>query len=285
MYLFRILGLIFILLTVSFCSKEKIDENIIQETSLDYQVLEAYKEGLKSLNEGDALFAAKKFNEAETLFPQSKWAPKSALMAAYSYYSQDYYLDSIAELERFKRVYPFYKDMDYVYYLLGLNWYEQIIDEEKDLQTIILAKKNFQYVFKNYPNTGYALDSEFKIGLIDDILASKEMYIGRYYFDRKKWIPAINRFRNVIDEYETTIYTEEALHRLVETYYMLGLEDEARKYANLLGYNYQSSEWYKKSYLVFNKNYKENKIKLIKKDKDNKKSFLKKFKSLMNLDE
>ena len=193
MYLFRILAFLFVLLTVSFCSKEKINENIIEETSLEYQVLEAYKEGLKSLNEGDALFAAKKFNEAEILFPQSKWAPKSALMAAYSYYAQDYYLDSIAELERFKRVYPFYKDIDYVYYLLGLNWYEQIIDEQKDLQTIILAKKNFQYVLKNFPNTEYGLDSEFKIGLIDDILASKEMYIGRYYLDRK------NGYQQLID--------------------------------------------------------------------------------------
>ena len=285
MYLFRILGFLFILLTVSFCSKEKINENIIQETSLEYQVLEAYKEGLKSLNEGDALFAAKKFNEAEILFPQSKWAPKSALMAAYSYYAQDYYLDSIAELERFKKVYPFYKDIDYVYYLLGLNWYEQIIDEQKDLQTIILAKKNFQYVLKNFPDTEYGLDSEFKIGLIDDILASKEMYIGRYYLNKKKWIPAINRFKNVIDNYETTTYTEEALHRLVETYYKLGLKDEAKKYANLLGFNYQSSEWYKSSYLIFNKNYKKDTIGLIKKDKKNKKSFLKKFKSFMNLDE
>ena len=134
-----------------------------------------------------------------------------------------------------------------------------------------------------YPYTEYALDAEFKIGLINDILASKEMYIGRYYFDKKKWIPAINRFRTVIDDYETTIYTQEALHRLVEIYYVLGLESEAKKYAQLLGYNYQSSEWYKKTYIVFNKTYKENEVNKI---KNKKSSFLiGKIKSLLNSDE
>ena len=282
MQLFRPICWVFILIFLSFCSKDDLEKNIIKENSLELQVLEAYEEGLKSLNEGDALFAAKKFNEAETLFPQSEWAPKSALMAAYSYYAQDYYLDSIAELERFKRVYPFYKNMDYVYYLLGLNWYEQIIDEKKDLETIINAKENFIFLIINYPNTEYALDAEFKVALIDDVLASKEMYIGRYYFQKKKWIPAINRFRNVIDEYDTTTYTEEALYRLVETYYKIGLIDEAKKYANLLGYNYLSSKWYEKSYILFNENFENKLIDTIKKDKKNKKSFLKKFKSLFD---
>ena len=282
MQLFRPICWVLILIFLSFCSKNELEKNIIKESSLELQVLEAYEEGLKSLNEGDALFAAKKFNEAETLFPQSEWAPKSALMAAYSYYAQDYYLDSIAELERFKRVYPFYKNMDYVYYLLGLNWYEQIIDEKKDLETIINAKENFIFLIINYPNTEYALDAEFKVALIDDVLASKEMYIGRYYFQKKKWIPAINRFRNVIDEYDTTTYTEEALYRLVETYYKIGLIDEAKKYANLLGYNYLSSKWYEKSYILFNENFENKLIDTIKKDKKNKKSFLKKFKSLFD---
>ena len=282
MQLFRPICWVLILIFLSFCSKDDLEKNIIKENSLELQVLEAYEEGLKSLNEGDALFAAKKFNEAETLFPQSEWAPKSALMAAYSYYAQDYYLDSIAELERFKRVYPFYKNMDYVYYLLGLNWYEQIIDEKKDLETIINAKENFIFLIINYPNTEYALDAEFKVALIDDVLASKEMYIGRYYLQKKKWIPAINRFRNVIDEYDTTTYTEEALYRLVETYYKIGLIDEAKKYANLLGYNYLSSKWYEKSYILFNENFENKLIDTIKKDKKNKKSFLKKFKSLFD---
>ena len=265
------------------CSKEEIKESIIKEKSLDLQVLEAYQEGVKSLETGDVLYAAKKFNEAETLFPQSEWAPKSALMAAYAYYTQDYYSDTIAELERFIRVYPLSKNLDYVYYLLGISYYEQIVDEKKDLQSIIKAKEYFKIVSKNYPNTNYSLDAEYKIDLVNDILASKEMYIGRYYFDKKKWIPAINRFRTVIDDYETTIYAQEALHRLVEVHYILGLKDEAKKYAKLLGYNYQSSIWYEKSYSVFDKEYKEN-IKKRDKKRSKKNKTLKKIKSLFSLD-
>ena len=265
------------------CSKEEIKESTITEKSLDLQVLEAYQEGVKNLETGDVLYAAKKFNEAETLFPQSEWAPKSALMAAYAYYTQDYYSDTIAELERFIRVYPLSKNLDYVYYLLGISYYEQIVDEKKDLQSIIKAKKYFKIVSKNYPNTNYSLDAEYKIDLVNDTLASKEMYIGRYYFDKKKWIPAINRFRTVIDDYETTIYAQEALHRLVEVHYILGLKDEAKKYAKLLGYNYQSSKWYEKSYSVFDKEYKEN-VKKRDKKRSKKNKTLKKIKSLFSLD-
>ena len=274
---------ILILLFVIFasCSKEKINESVIKEKSLDGQVLEAYSEGLDSLKGGDVLFAAKKFNEAEMLFPQSEWAPKSALMAAYSYYSQDYLDDAIAELDRFLLVYPLSKDKDYAIYLLANSHYEKIVDEKKDLQSILFAKENFVKLQKNFPNTEYALDSEFKIDLINDILASKEMYLGRYYFDRKKWIPSINRFRTVIDEYDTTIYVEEALHRLVEVYYTIGLIDEAEKYANILGYNYRSSKWYETSYAVFNRDYKSIKAK----KRKEKKSFMNKVKSLFAINE
>jgi len=274
----------FLLLLLSLnisCSKDAVRKSAINEKSLDLQVLEAYEEGMKSLESGDVLFAAKKFNEVEILFPQSDWAPKSALMAAYSYYFQDYYKDAIAELIRFTKVYPNHKNLDYAYYLLANSYYEQIVDEKKDLQSILDAKRNFMIVVTNYPNTDYALDSEFKIDFINDILASKEMYIGRYYFEKKKWIPAIRRFRTVIDDFETTIYTEEALHRLVEVHYILGLKDEAKKYANLLGYNYQSSKWYEKSYAVFNKLYEKNKKDNIKKNKN----ILKKIKSLFEWDE
>ena len=244
---------------------------------MELQVLEAYQEGLSALEGGDVLYAAKKFNESEILFPQSEWAPKSALMAAYSYYVQDYYGDAIAELQRFIRVYPRSNNLDYVYYLLAICYYEQIVDEKKDLKSIIDAKNTFYIVIKNYPNTEYALDSEFKIDLINDILAAKEMYIGRYYFGKKKWISAINRFRVVVDDYDTTIYTEEALHRLVEIYYKIGLKDESRKYAVLLGYNHPESEWYKNTYKVHNKEYKIQDIK-----NRNKKSTLKKLKSLLD---
>ena len=268
---------------ISCAKKEEFKESIIKEKSLDLQVLEAYQEGMKNLESGDVIYAAKKFNEAEILFPQSDWAPKSALMAAYSYYTQDYYADTIAELERFLRVYPLSKNLDYVYYLLGVSYYEQIVDEKKDLQSIIKAKKYFEIVIKNYPNTNYSLDAEYKIELVNDILAAKEMYIGKYYFDRKKWIPAINRFKTVIDNYDTTLYAEEALHRLVEVHYILGLKDEAKKYANLLGYNYQSSIWYEKTYSIFDKKYEEN-IKKRKKEKTKKNKTLKKIKSLFSLD-
>ena len=163
--------------------------------------------------------------------------------------------------------------------MLAITYYEQIVDEKKDLQSITDAKQTFDIIIKNYPNTEYALDAEFKLDLINDILASKEMYIGRYYFNKKKWIPSINRFRTVIDKYETTIYTEEALHRLVEVYYILGLRGEAEKYAQLLGYNYQSSKWYEKSYSVFNEKYK---ISEIKNDKKKSNIILKKIKSLFD---
>ena len=282
MQIIKYLCLVLLIVPLYSCSKDKINTSVIKENDLESQVLEAYKEGLKSLKEGDAIFASKKFNEAETLFPQSKWAPRSSLMAAYSYYSQDYYEDSILELKRFIKIYPFHENIDYAYYLLGLCWYEQIIDEKKDLQTIIKAKEKFSFLIKQFPNTEYALDAEFKIDLINDTLAAKEMYVGRYYFDQKKWIPAINRFRIIIDDYETTIYTEEALHRLVEVYYTIGLKNEAKKYASLLGYNYQSSQWYEKSYSVFNKLYEENKKKMINKEKKKDRSILKKFKSLFD---
>ena len=248
---------------------------------MESQVQEAYREGMEALESGDVLFAAKKFNEAEILFPQSVWAPKSALMAAFSYYSQDYYSDAIAELERFIDIYSNHKNLDYAYYLLAICYYEQIVDEKKDLQSIMDAKKIFNIVVKDFSKSEYSIDAEFKLDLINDILASKEMYVGRYYVERKKWIPAINRFKSVIENYDTTIYTEEALHRLVEIYYIIGLKSEAQKYAKVLGYNYQSSEWYKKSYSVFYKRYKDDKIKKNKETK-NKKTLLKRFKSLLD---
>jgi outer membrane protein assembly factor BamD len=270
-----------IILNIS-CSKDKEQKIIISQKNIENQMLEAYEEGVQELKRGDVLFAAKRFNEAEMLFPQSELAPKAALMAAYAYYSQDYYGDSIAELVRFMKVYPNYKDKDYAEYLLALSYYEQIVDEKKDLRSIVNAKKQFLKVIKNYPQTEYADDAAFKIDLIDDILAAKELYIGRYYLDKKKWISAINRFRIVVDDYETTIYVEEALHRLVEVYYILGLKEEAEKYANLLGYNYQSSEWYEKTYSVFNRMYKKNKQDNEKKAKKKSNNFIKKFKSLFN---
>jgi len=274
-----------IFLFIISCSKNVPEKKITVEKEMQLQMIEAYNEGLKELERGDVLFAAKKFNEAEILFPQSDYAPRAALMAAYSYYTQDYYGDAIAELERFIRVYPNHPRNDYAEYLLGLCFYEQIVDEKKDLQSITDAKITFQNLIKKYPKTDFAIDANYKLDLINDILAAKEIYIGRYYMEKKKWIPAINRFRLIVDEYDTTIYVEEALYRLVEIHYIIGLEDEAKKYANLLGYNYKSSEWYEKSYSIFNKIYAKNKEKNFKKKKGITNSLLKKFKSLFSWDE
>ena len=272
----KIISLIVLLLINLSCSKKIEKKSLIIEKNIDTQILESWNEGLRQLESGDSLFAAKKFNEVEILFPQSEWAPKSTLMAAYAYYYQDYYMDTIDEINIFIKKYPNHKDMDYANFLMGMAYYDQIVDEKKDLKSIMMAKSQFEKVVNNYPNTDYALDAKFKLDLITDILASKEMYIGRYYFDKKKWIPAINRFKNVVTNYDTTIYIEEALYRLVEIYYLIGLEEESKKYAQLLGYNYQSSKWYEKGYSFFDKEYERNKKDLEQEDN----ILIKKFKSL-----
>ena len=273
--------LFFVLILFVSCSKDVEKKSIIKQKSLDLQIREAYSEGLDALEEGDVLFAARKFNEVEILYPQSDLAPKSALMAAYSYYIQDYYEDCIMELDRFLKIYPKNKNLDYAYYMLGVAYYEQIVDEKKDTFSILKAKNYFEYLIKNYPNTEYAFDAAFKIELIEDTLAAKELYVGRYYVDRKKWIPAINRFKNVVNDHDTTIYVEEALYRLVEIYYLLGLKEESKKYAALLGYNYESSQWYENSYALFDESYEK-----IKRNENSKKNNLrKKIKKLFSIDE
>jgi len=263
------ISLIFFIFLLLSCSKDIKKETIIKEKNLDSQVLEAYKEGLKSLESGDSLFAASKFNEVEILYPQSIWAPKSALMAGYSYYIQDYYGDAIAEMDRFIKVYPTHKNIDYAHYILALCYYEQIVDEKKDLKSILNAKEAFEKIISKFPRSDYAEDARYKLDLISEIMASKEMYIARYYFEKKKWIPAINRFKTVVDDYQTTIFIEEALYRLVEINYLIGLKDESEKYAKLLGYNYQSSEWYDKSYKILNKLENDNNSKIKKNKKNN----------------
>ena len=268
--------IILIIISFSSCSKkEKI--SILQERDLNEQMTELYEEAYKEFLDGDALYSAKKFNEAELIFPQSEWAPIAALMSAYVYYSDDYYSDAVYELKRYLKVYPKHKDKDYAHFLLAMCYYENIIDEKRDLDPLLKSKKEFEFVVKEYPNTDFALDAKFKIGLINDRLAGKEMYIGRHYLKSQKWIPAINRFKNVVENYQTTVYVEEAIHRLVETYYTIGLESESKKYANLLGYNYQSSNWYKASYKVFNKDYDFSEKKFSQIKKKDKRSLFKKF--------
>ena len=266
-----------ILLLFSGCNSKKEKEIVLDSKDLELQMIEAYNEGLKALDEGDVLFAAKNFNAVENIYPQSIWAPRSILMAAYSYYSQDYYGDAIFELNRFLKNYPLNENTAYAYFLLATCHYERIVDEKKDLSPLLKSKKYFEIIMSNFPNTDFSLDAKFKLSLIENTLASKENHIANYYLSQKKWIPAIKRFKYIVENYEETDYVEEALHRLVEANYIIGLEDEAKKYAILLGYNYQSSEWYKESYRVFNKTYINPKSK-IKKNKQN--IIIRKFKEL-----
>tara|TARA_A100001011_G_scaffold181340_1_gene190213 strand:- start:604 stop:1443 length:840 start_codon:yes stop_codon:yes gene_type:complete len=269
----------FIILAITACSEKKSKVSLIKEDNLEQQMIEAYNEGLKEFNRGDIFFAAKKFNEVELLYPQSIWAPRSTLMAAYAYYSQYYFTDAIFELERFLEKYKNHPDTDYAYYLLAISHYNQIVDEKKDLGEIIKSKKYFMLLIKEFPNTDFANDARYKLELIQEILASKELYLANYYLDREKWIPAINRYKTIVDDYDTTIFIEEALFRLIEINYKLGLTEEAKKYASLLGYNYQSSEWYELSYKILNTKYKKTKIN---QDINKQKSLLQKFKKLFD---
>ena len=273
---FYITIILFIIL--SSCAKEEKKISLIKETSQNLEMMSVYQEAYNALDNNDPYFAAKKFLEAELLFPQSIWAARSALMASYAFYLQNFYSESLSNLERYLRTYPNDKDIAYAHYLIAICYYETIEDEKRDSAPLIKAKDKFNFILKNYPNTDFAIDAEFKLGLIDDILASKEMYLGRHYVKKGKWIAAINRFKNVVLDYDQTIFIEEALHRLVEINYKIGLEDESQKYANLLGYNYLSSEWYEKSYKVFNKDYKVKQIKKVKK----KKGVISKFKKLFD---
>ena len=270
--------LIFFLVSffLSNCTKKE-KASLIVEEDAESQMIRAFKEGYEEFEAGDALYAAKKFNEAELLFPQSSWAPKAALIAAYVYYAQDYYFDAEAELSRYIKTYPKNPDISYAHFLLAMCYYEKIVNEKKDLGPLLKAQEKFNFIIKNFPSTDYALDSEYKLDLIQDYLASKEMYIASHYMKKRKWIASINRYKTVVEKYEKTIYVEEALHRLVELYYTIGLENESQKYASLLGYNYRSSKWYEKSYKIFNKEYK-SKLEL----KKEKKGMLKKFKKLFD---
>ena len=277
MKFFNFILFLLIINVLTSCSEKQEKVSLIKEDNLEMQMIEAYNEGLKEFNSGDIFFAAKKFNEVELLYPQSIWASRSTLMAAYSYYSQLYFTDAIIELERFLDKYKNHPNTDYAYYLLAICHYNQIVDEKKDLGEIVQAKQYFTLLIKEYPNTDFAEDAKFKLDLVEEILASKELYLANYYLDREKWIPALNRYKKIVNEYNTTIFIEEALYRLVELNYKLGLIDEAKKYTALLGYNYQSSDWYERSYKILNTDYEKPSIK---KDLNNQKSLLKKFKQL-----
>ena len=247
---------VFLLLS---CSKN--EKEIKSEPDERDKAIVIYSEAVASLKEGDAFYAAKKFKEVEILMPQSDWAAKASLMAAYADYSRNAYSSSVFNLERHIKNYPADKNIPYAHYLISICYYEQILDEKKDLEPLLKAKSKFEEIILKFPETDYATDARFKLDLITDQLAAKEMSIARYYMKTEKWIPALNRLKIVVEKYDKTVFIEEALHRLVEVYYRLGLIEEAKQAASILGYNYQGGKWYERSYKVFNKKYKLRKAK------------------------
>lgn len=272
----RIIFLLSIICFLFSCSQKKEELNVLEEGDIEKQMILTYNTGIKAFEDGDVLYATKMFKEAELLFPQSVWAPRSSLMSAYAYYSEGYYNDSIIELKRYIKLYSKSKNIDYANYLIGVNYYESIVDEKKDLKPLEEAINYFNIVIKDFPETDFALDARYKLELINDLLAAKEIYIARHYMNKQQWIAAINRLKTIVKDYETSIYVEEALHRLVEINYIIGNESEAKKYASTLGFNYPSGDWYKQSYLIFNEDYYlENR----KKSKEDKKKLIEKIKS------
>ena len=249
--------LVFCLFLILSCSGTGNNKKIEAIIPPDEKMAKIYKEALEELNDAQPFVAAKKFLEAERAYPQSDWAAKSAVMASYSYYLINFYSDAIQVAERYIKTYPKDKFIPYAHYIIAMCYFEQILDEKKDLGPLLMSQQKLLFIYENFPRTDYALDASYKLELINDQLAKKEMYIGRYYMKTEKWIAAINRFKTVVKKYETSVYVEEALHRLVEIYYRIGLIEEAKKTAAVLGYNYQSSRWYKRSYKLFNKEYAE----------------------------
>ena len=277
---FKVLPILITLLFIWSCGGKEDDKKILLEsTDLEQQMIEAYKKGVEAFNQGDVLYAAKNFNIVGNIYPQSIWASKSVIMSAYAYYSQDYYGDAIYETKRFLKNYPNSDYVPYARYLLALCYYEEIEDKKRDIEPLLEAKKNFEKLIVSYPNTDFSMDAKYKILLIDNLLASKELYVAKYYLTRGKWIPALNRLKVIIEEYDETVYVEEALHRLVEVHYKIGLVEESKKYAKLLGYNYLSGKWYKQSYKIFDKDYYSQNSKIKKKEKS---KIIKSLKSLFN---
>ena len=273
--------IIFILGVLLFSCIKK--EEVIYEPQKQKDPFVLYKEGLEAFKKNDFFFASKKFSEAELNFEKVEFAAKSSIMSAYSLYGINFYEEAIESLNTYLKTYPADKNVVYAHFLIANIYFELISDEKKDIDPLIKANEKINFFIKEYPETDYAIDLMFKKDLIENQLAAKEMYIAKYYISVKKWVPAINRLKKIVDSYKNTIFIEEALHRLVEVYYFIGLEKEAKKYASILGYNYNSSKWFKESYKVFNKDYKLKKIdnKKFSKEK-NKKNFLKKIIKMIN---
>ncbi len=264
---------------LSSCSKK---EQIVYEPAQNSDPFILYKQGLEAFERFDYFFANKKFSEAELNFKQVEYAAKSAIMSSYSLYGINFYDDAIETINRYLKTYPSDKNIVYAHYLLAIIYFEQIGDEKKDIQPLMDADKQIDYFLKNYPNTDYALDLKFKKDLIQNQLAAKELYVAKYYISTQKWIPAINRLKNIVSNFSKTVFVEEALHRLVEIHFHIGLDQEAEKYANILGYNYNSSEWFAQSYKILNRDYDLKKTGIDKNNQKNEKSFLSKIIEMIN---
>ena len=254
--------LIFSLVFFFNCSKK---DPIYEPTSkLDPYVL--YQEAMKAFDRNDFFFASKKFSEAELNFDKIELAAKSSIMSSFCLYSISFYNEAIDNINSYLKNYPADKNVIYAHYLEALIYFEQISDEKKDLEPLLKAKAKIEFFMAKYPDTDYSIDLKFKKDLILNQLAAKEMFVAKFYISTQKWIPAINRLKIIVKKYDKTIFIEEALHRLVEIHYYLGLENEAKKYAQILGYNYNSSEWFKQTYKILNKDYEIQTNKKVKKE-------------------
>jgi len=232
------------LLLVAGCSSSS------EETYVERPVDQLYNEAMDNLEAGDDKQAAKLFDEVERQHPYSTWATKAQLMAAYAHYRANQYDEAVTAADRFIDLHPANPDVPYAYYLKGLSYYERISDIHRDQEMTEQAKKVFEEIVTRFPNSEYARDARLKIDLANDHLAGKEMVVGRFYQTRGFYLAAINRFRTVVDRYQTTTHTPEALLRLTEAYTALGIDSEARKSAAVLGYNFPDSEWYSDAYAL-----------------------------------
>ena len=270
----RIFLVLSLVVTIISCTKDK---SVTYEPTQKINPFEIYKEGLEAFEDNDYFFASKKFSQAELNFKDVDLAAKAAVMSAYSLYGVNFYEESLEILNRYLKTYPLDKNIIYAHYLIAIIYFEQISDEKKDLDPIIKTNEKINFFLSKYPNTDYAIDLKFKKDLIENQLAAKEMFVAKYYISVQKWVPAINRLKVIVEKFDKTIFIEEALYRLIEIHYHLGLVDEAKKYASILGYNYNSSEWFSQSYKILNKDYKiKKKIAVESKKSKANKSFLKK---------
>jgi len=209
-----------------------------------------YKEAYKNFEIGKYNEAVELFDRVEKDYSYTEWAPKSLLMKSFIYYETLNYVRALTNLQKFKKRYSGDKNIAYAEYLIAMCLFEQINFANLSQENTELALKQFNKIIEQFPNTDYANDAKFKINLINEQFAAKEMYLARYYAKRQKWTPALYRLNNVVKKYETSIFIEEALHRLVEINYKIGNINSAKKYASILGYNYNDSDWYKKSYNI-----------------------------------